>query len=319
MSARHIVTGKKLIIPPFMPGAFVYGVPGGSSNSVEKMRAFESLYLRPNDGGGGHFVYNISTKQRNSVPRIIGMAGKAIPMTNEIIKTINDQGSDEDQPDGLIFGDIDNLTTILDLEPCEEGEEKYAEFDDDNASDQSYEPKDDDSELSNNHDMPPNQYEQEEVNVEDDNGEDAGVDEAIVDNNNDDHLPPVNEVEQDDDEEDAMLEGLHDEDDPMLEDLHVVEDDDNNEEPADDVPSEKKKGLDRKYWNPNEHAGYCLSVIKRYGNLEATLSTPQYAFKKGLTIFGGLGYGATVKELDENLIGRDVIDMLEPSSVTYCV
>jgi hypothetical protein len=37
MSARQQVTGKKLIIPPFMLGALVYGVPGGSSNSVEKM------------------------------------------------------------------------------------------------------------------------------------------------------------------------------------------------------------------------------------------------------------------------------------------
>jgi hypothetical protein len=72
MSARQIVTGKKLIIPPYTPGALVYGVPGGSTNSVEKMRTFDALYLRPNDGGGGHFVYNISTKQRNSVPRVIG-------------------------------------------------------------------------------------------------------------------------------------------------------------------------------------------------------------------------------------------------------
>jgi hypothetical protein len=153
MSARQIVTGKKLIIPPFMPGALVYGVPGGSSNSVEKMRTFDALYLRPNDGGGGHFVYNISTKQRNSVPRVIGLSGKAIPMTNEIIKTINDQGAQEDQPEGLIFGDRNNLTTILDLEPCEEGEEKNPEFNDDDASDRSYGPKDDDSELSNDHDM----------------------------------------------------------------------------------------------------------------------------------------------------------------------
>jgi hypothetical protein len=36
-----------------------------------------------------------------------------------------------------------------------------------------------------------------------------------------------------------------------------------------------------------------------------------------LTVFGGPGYDATVKGLDENLIGRDVIQMLEPSSVTY--
>jgi hypothetical protein len=108
MSSRQIVTGKKLIIPPYMPGALVYGVPGGSSNNTSKMRMFEALYLRPNDGGGGHFVYNIGTKQRNSVPRVIGMEGKAIPMTNEIIKTINDQGTDENQPDGLIFGDREN-------------------------------------------------------------------------------------------------------------------------------------------------------------------------------------------------------------------
>jgi hypothetical protein len=71
-------------------------------------------------------------------------------------------------------------------------------------------------------------------------------------------------------------------------------------------------GLDGKYWT-----GYCLSVIKGYGNLEATLSTPQYGFKKGLTMFGESGYNATVKELDENLIGRDVIQMLDPKSVTY--
>jgi hypothetical protein len=136
MYPRQIVTGKNLIIPPFTPGAFVYGVPGGSSNSMEKTRAFESLYLRPNDGRGGHFVYNIGTKQRYSVPRVIGMDGKAMPMTNETIKTINDQGSHEEQPDGLIFGDMNNLTTILDLEPCEDGEEKNTKFDDDNASDE---------------------------------------------------------------------------------------------------------------------------------------------------------------------------------------
>jgi hypothetical protein len=88
MSPRQIVTGKKLLIPPFMPGAYVYRVPGGSSNSVEKSRTFDALYLRPNDGGDGHFVYNISTKQRNSVPRVIGLEGKGIPMTYEIINTI---------------------------------------------------------------------------------------------------------------------------------------------------------------------------------------------------------------------------------------
>jgi hypothetical protein len=61
-----------------------------------------------------------------------------------------------------------------------------------------------------------------------------------------------------------------------------------------ETPRKKKSGLDGSYWNPNGEAEYCLSVIKSYGNLEATLSTPQYGFKKGLTIFGGAGYDATV-------------------------
>jgi hypothetical protein len=180
MSALQIVTGKKLIIPPYMPGALVYGVPGGSSNSVVKMRTSDALYLRPNDGGGGHFVYNISTKQRNSVPRVIRLAGKAIPMINKIIKTINDQGTDDNQPEGLVFGDRNNLTTILDLEPCEEGEESNPEFDDDDASDRSYEPKDDDSKLSDDHDMAPDQYDDEEADTGDGGNEEAGVGEDVM-------------------------------------------------------------------------------------------------------------------------------------------
>jgi hypothetical protein len=72
-----------------MPGSLVYAVPGGSTNATGKFRVFNDLYLRPNDGGGGHFVYNMSTKQRNSVPRVIWVEGKGIPMSNEIIKTIN--------------------------------------------------------------------------------------------------------------------------------------------------------------------------------------------------------------------------------------
>jgi hypothetical protein len=36
MSPREIVTGKKLVIPPFVPGTFVNGVPGGSSSGTDK-------------------------------------------------------------------------------------------------------------------------------------------------------------------------------------------------------------------------------------------------------------------------------------------
>ena len=59
------------------------------------------------------------------------------------------------------------------------------------------------------------------------------------------------------------------------------------------------------------------SVIQHYGNLEATLSTPQYGFDKGLNVFKELGYNATVKELDRNLIGKNVMDMLLAGSITH--
>ena len=59
------------------------------------------------------------------------------------------------------------------------------------------------------------------------------------------------------------------------------------------------------------------SVIQDYSNLEATLSTPQYGFKKGLREFKELGYKATIKKLDKNLISKNVMDMLPAQSVTH--
>ena len=55
ISPRTIVTGKRLRIPPYPPGSFIYCVHGNSTNSVDKMGTFDALYLRPNDGGGGYF------------------------------------------------------------------------------------------------------------------------------------------------------------------------------------------------------------------------------------------------------------------------
>ena len=47
------------------------------------------------------------------------------------------------------------------------------------------------------------------------------------------------------------------------------------------------------------------------------MSTPQYGFKKGLKVFKDAGYDATLKELDKNLIGKNVFKMLQPKSITY--
>ena len=251
-------------------------------------------------------MYNISTKQRNSVPRVIGLEGKGIPMTNDIIATINEQGRSEGQPDGLIFGDMNNLTTILDLEPSnEEGEEP--EFDDDDASDQSYHPQeDDDSVPTDDHNMNPNQYEEAGV-------DDIAPDELIVNGDDDPMLEELNVVEEEDIGDDTSIveanEGGIDEIDEGSDPGSNPSEEEEEEE--DDRP--RMQGLDGNYWNRRGEANYCLSIIKGFGNLEATLSTPQYGFKKGLTVFGGPGYDATIKELDENLIGRDVICLLYTS------
>ena len=63
---------------------------------------------------------------------------------------------------------------------------------------------------------------------------------------------------------------------------------------------------------------FALSVIHSYANLDATIkSTPQYGFKKGMSVFQDEGHQATIKELDENLVGRDVIDLLDPTDISH--
>ena len=91
ISQRQIVTGRKMVLPSYLPGTYVYAVKGGTTNSIDNIRTFAALYLRPNDKGGGHFVYNIATMQRCLACRVIGINKKPIPMTDLIIITINKQ------------------------------------------------------------------------------------------------------------------------------------------------------------------------------------------------------------------------------------
>ena len=89
MLPRQIVTSRKMVLPPYPPGSCVYAVKGGTTNSIDNMRTFAALYLRPNDEVGGHFVYNINTMQKCSAGKVIGINKKPIPMTDLIIGTIN--------------------------------------------------------------------------------------------------------------------------------------------------------------------------------------------------------------------------------------
>ena len=67
--------------------------------------------------GGGHFVYNIMTQERNSSCQVIGAANKMpLPMTEACIKILNIGAEQEktDAPDGVVFADGYGKATIHD-------------------------------------------------------------------------------------------------------------------------------------------------------------------------------------------------------------
>ena len=119
-----------MVLPPYPPGLYVYGVKGGTTNSIDNSRTFGALYLRPNNEGGGHFVYNIHTMQRCFVCRVIGINKKPIPMDDNLIELINKQASEE--VCGVEFGDINMETTVNDYK--ERGDDSDSDFEHDDKS-----------------------------------------------------------------------------------------------------------------------------------------------------------------------------------------
>jgi hypothetical protein len=60
---------------------------------------------------------------------------------------------------------------------------------------------------------------------------------------------------------------------------------------------------------------YVLNTIASFTNFEASKSTPQYGLNRGMKEFGELGFEATMKELDDNLMGMGAVRILEPNEV----
>jgi hypothetical protein len=58
-----------------------------------------------------------------------------------------------------------------------------------------------------------------------------------------------------------------------------------------------------------------MNTIASFTNFEASKSTPQYGFNRGMKEFEELGFEATMKELDDNLIGMGAVRMLKPNEV----
>jgi hypothetical protein len=95
--------------------------------------------------------------------------------------------------------------------------------------------------------------------------------------------------------------GMGDDDDPNS----VVEKDDDDGLQPDLDCSLNPDG----YWGTNAHStcSYVMNTIASCTNFEASKSTPQYGFNRGMKESGELGFEATMKELDDNLIGMGAV------------
>ena len=58
-------------------------------------------------------------------------------------------------------------------------------------------------------------------------------------------------------------------------------------------------------------------MMKEYFEIKASKATPQYGFRKGLTLFGDKGYQVATNKLKVNLLGRVCIDMLSWKDLTW--
>jgi hypothetical protein len=84
---------------------------------------------------------------------------------------------------------------------------------------------------------------------------------------------------------------------------------DDDSSPNSGVNDNKPAGLDNSfnldgYWGINAHSAceYVLNTIASFTNFEPSKSTPQYGFNRGMKEFGELGFKATMKELDDNMM-----------------
>ena len=66
--------------------------------------------MGPNDGGTGHSVFKLSTKQVIITPRC-----KPVPMPDNVINVVNKMGEEEGMPNGIHFRNIHKESTLDDL------------------------------------------------------------------------------------------------------------------------------------------------------------------------------------------------------------
>jgi hypothetical protein len=124
LSPREIVTGKKFRCPSIKIGQYVQGHTGGS-NSTDQERSVDALYIGRADNGSGHTVFKLNAKQPVSVYRVT-----VIPTSEATIKTVNDIGEHESQPEGIEFSDLNGRITLQDFADNDNDEDSNASDED---------------------------------------------------------------------------------------------------------------------------------------------------------------------------------------------
>jgi hypothetical protein len=335
ISPREIVTGKKFRCPSIKIGQYVQGHTGGSNNTGEE-RSIDSLYIGRADNGSGHEVFKLSTKQPVSVNRVT-----IIPTNEATIKTVNNIGEGENQPEGIEFSDLNGRVTLEDSAANDiENDDDSNASDDDFEIDKEYEEEaqreveleeedgifgNDDPDSQEDYFQTPIQ--QHNTNVSNNNEPTSVVVHRRKRSNNNTVVALTNattpvlleckkQKKKKSTDEEAADDNLED-DPPINTDTDSVENSSANDVDISDDTSPKELESDLgPYWTlAHSTQAYVLNTIATYSNIEASKSTPQYGFNKGLKEFGSLGYEATVKELDDNLLGMGAVRMLMPSQI----
>jgi hypothetical protein len=341
LSPREIVTGKKFRCPSIRIGQYVQGQTGGT-NSTEEERSIDGLYIGRADNGSGHMVFKLNTKQPVSVNRVT-----PIPTTEAIITTVNNIGEGESQPEGIEFSDMHGRITLADFAANDNDDDSNAS-DEDFKMDEEYQ-----DELKNDivldqregiigNDDPDSQEDYFQNPIQQHNAAVEGNNEpapVILESRTRSGSVPIvslanttsHTVKQECDKRkkkrhddiDVITETELDDNDtsnPNNTKAGVSEntDTDEDDEPIDDdliTPKELESDLGTYWALAQSKCAYVLNTITSYSNIEASKSTPQYGFNRGLKEFGTPGYEATVKELDDNLLGMGAVQMLKPSEV----
>ena len=110
MPPRQIIFGKKFKTPLCKVRELVLAYDVQANNKTSRTRAFYTLDIGPNNGGTGHSVFKLLTKQM-----VITQRCKPVPMPDDVIKVVNKMGKDEGMPNGMNFSNIQKKSTLDDL------------------------------------------------------------------------------------------------------------------------------------------------------------------------------------------------------------